>query len=322
MAYIGNVPAEKYSALTQQTFSSPTGTSFTLDQACTNSKDIALFIDNVRQNPASYSVSGTSLTTSTISSPSTMYCLFNGKTTETVNPPDASVGASQLTTNAVGNSAMADDAVGLAELSATGTPSSSNFLRGDNSWQEAGGGSLTLIANTTLSSTSSVEYASLDGDTYYQYLLVATGVAYSTAASLYLRFGDSSTINTGASYYYFYEKLYGGGGTGYSASAGANTTFIRLTEEQSTGSTDGSYTLHGSWYISGLNTTINSSTAGRTACVQGTYTNRAGSGYLNGGNSFGSELAIATRAVNRFQIYPSSGNFHSGFFTLYGIAHA
>ena len=48
MGYIGNVPAEKYSALTQQTFSSPTGTSFTLDQSCTNSKDIALFIDNLK----------------------------------------------------------------------------------------------------------------------------------------------------------------------------------------------------------------------------------------------------------------------------------
>tara|TARA_R100001086_G_scaffold213503_2_gene129444 strand:- start:1161 stop:2111 length:951 start_codon:yes stop_codon:yes gene_type:complete len=31
-----------------------------------------------------------------------------------------------------------DDAVGLAQLSATGSPSSSNFLRGDNSWAAAG----------------------------------------------------------------------------------------------------------------------------------------------------------------------------------------
>lgn len=30
---------------------------------------------------------------------------------------------------------IADDAVGIAQLSATGTPSSSTFLRGDNSWQ-------------------------------------------------------------------------------------------------------------------------------------------------------------------------------------------
>ena len=36
--------------------------------------------------------------------------------------------------NAVGNTQMADDAVGVAELSATGTASSSTYLRGDNSW--------------------------------------------------------------------------------------------------------------------------------------------------------------------------------------------
>jgi hypothetical protein len=91
MAYIGNVPAEKYIALTQQTFSSPTGTSFTLSQAVTNSVDIDLYIDNVKQDPASYSVSGTALTTSTIASPSTMYCIYNGKAMQTVNPPDDSV---------------------------------------------------------------------------------------------------------------------------------------------------------------------------------------------------------------------------------------
>ena len=38
--------------------------------------------------------------------------------------------------DAVGVSQIADDAVGLSQLSATGTASSSTFLRGDNSWAE------------------------------------------------------------------------------------------------------------------------------------------------------------------------------------------
>jgi hypothetical protein len=42
--------------------------------------------------------------------------------------------------NTVSNAKMIDDAVGVAELSATGTASSSVFLRGDNAWSEAGGG--------------------------------------------------------------------------------------------------------------------------------------------------------------------------------------
>jgi len=119
MAYIGNVPAEKYIALTQQTFSSPTGTSFTLSQAVTNSVDIDLYIDNVKQNPASYSVSGTALTTSTIASPSTMYCIFNGKAMQTVNPPDDSVGLAQLASGTDGN-IISFDASGNPVAIATG----------------------------------------------------------------------------------------------------------------------------------------------------------------------------------------------------------
>ena len=38
---------------------------------------------------------------------------------------------------------IADDTVGLAKLSATGTASSSTFLRGDNAWQEVTVGSIT-----------------------------------------------------------------------------------------------------------------------------------------------------------------------------------
>lgn len=44
--------------------------------------------------------------------------------------------------NAVTNAKIADDAVGVAELSATGTPNATTFLRGDNTWATpAGGGS-------------------------------------------------------------------------------------------------------------------------------------------------------------------------------------
>ena len=47
---------------------------------------------------------------------------------------DDAVTDAKLPANSVGNSEMKDDAVGIAELSATGTASSSTFLRGDNTW--------------------------------------------------------------------------------------------------------------------------------------------------------------------------------------------
>ena len=123
MSYVGNIPAEKYSSLTQQTFSSPTGTNFVLSQSVTNSADIALFVDNVRQDPSTYTAVGTALTTSAISSPSTMYCLYNGRTTETVSPPAGSVDSSHLVAGSVDDSHIS----GLAASKLTGTVSTSQI---------------------------------------------------------------------------------------------------------------------------------------------------------------------------------------------------
>jgi len=120
MAYIGNVPAEKYTALTRQTFSSPTGTSHTLSHSVTNSDDLLLYINNVKQDPADYTASGTNLTTPTLVSGDEMYALFYGKATETVNPPDDSVGLSQMAGGTDGN-LITFDASGNPAYVATGS---------------------------------------------------------------------------------------------------------------------------------------------------------------------------------------------------------
>ena len=49
------------------------------------------------------------------------------------------VDSDQYVDGSIDNVHLADDAVGVAELSATGTASSSTFLRGDNAWAAAGG---------------------------------------------------------------------------------------------------------------------------------------------------------------------------------------
>ena len=47
---------------------------------------------------------------------------------------DNAIDSEHYTDGSIDNAHLADDAVGIAELSATGTASSSTFLRGDNSW--------------------------------------------------------------------------------------------------------------------------------------------------------------------------------------------
>ena len=155
MPYIGNTPADKFLTLAKQSFSTSATTSYTLDSAVSSTQDIALFINNVRQSPVdAYTVSGTALTlTSATAGTDEMYCVYLGKTVGTVSPASDSVTTAMIQSNAVNNAKMADDAIGLAELSATGTPSSSNFLRGDNSWAAAGGGKVVQYA---IASDSSV----------------------------------------------------------------------------------------------------------------------------------------------------------------------
>lgn len=108
MAYIGNIPAEKYSAFQKQDFTTSATTSYVLDNPVANANELALFINFVRQEPtASYSASGTTLTlTEATSSSDDMYCVYLGKAVQTVNPPNASVGTSQLVDGAVSSSKL------------------------------------------------------------------------------------------------------------------------------------------------------------------------------------------------------------------------
>ena len=59
---------------------------------------------------------------------------------KTTSIADDAIDSDQYVNGSIDNAHLADDAVGIDELSATGTASSSTFLRGDNAWQAAGGG--------------------------------------------------------------------------------------------------------------------------------------------------------------------------------------
>jgi len=123
LAYIGNIPAESYASFETETFSVSATTNYTLSHAVTNENEIRLVINGVVQQPGSgkaYTASGTTLTlTSATVSGDSMYAVYLGRALQTVNPPNASVG--------------------LSQLSATGTKNSTTFLRGDNTFASAGG---------------------------------------------------------------------------------------------------------------------------------------------------------------------------------------
>ena len=100
MPYIGNQPAEQFTSFATQEFSTSATTSYTLDHAVTNENEIALFINNVRQQPGSgkaYTATGTTLTLSAATaSTDTMYCIFLGRALQTVVPATNSITAAMV----------------------------------------------------------------------------------------------------------------------------------------------------------------------------------------------------------------------------------
>ncbi len=96
-----------------------------------------------------------------------------------------------LAADTVGNTQMADDAVGVAELSATGTASATTYLRGDNSW----------VANPAgLSDWSESGGSLLPSNAAYGIYL---GVNTATAANLLADYEEGSwtpTVNGTATY--------------------------------------------------------------------------------------------------------------------------
>tara|TARA_Y100000114_G_scaffold156390_1_gene183446 strand:- start:1340 stop:2257 length:918 start_codon:yes stop_codon:yes gene_type:complete len=122
MPYIGKEPANSFISFEKQVFTIVNSqTAYTLDNAVTNENDIRLVINNIVQEPGSgkaYTASGTTLTLSAalVNGTDEMYCVFLGKAVQTVNPANASVGASQLAADAVTTAKIADDAVTSAKL--------------------------------------------------------------------------------------------------------------------------------------------------------------------------------------------------------------
>ena len=128
MAYIGNTPADKYQTLEKQSFTTSATTGYTLSYSVSSPQDIALFINNVRQNPnSSYTVSNTALTLSSATSSSdVMYAVFLGKSVGTVGVPVNGVGTSQIIDANITTAKIADSAVTSAKLASgllpTNTP--------------------------------------------------------------------------------------------------------------------------------------------------------------------------------------------------------
>jgi len=174
MSYIGNTSTQQSYRPTVDYFSGTgSATAFTLSRPAASVADIQVTIDNVAQNPSSaYTVSGNTITftSAPLSGTNNIYVRYTSLITDTIAPGQGTVTSAS----------MVAGAVGITQLSATGSPSASTYLRGDNSWATVSSPSAatptalgTVVGQTTVNAspyTAALGYQAASGNT------TATGV--------------------------------------------------------------------------------------------------------------------------------------------------
>jgi len=211
----------------------------------------------------------------------------------------------------IDNEHLADDAVGVAELSATGTASSSTFLRGDNAWAAAGAGGLVLINTVVASDDATIEITGLN-DTYDTYLIGLSDLhPISDGVSPRIRVGDSSGVDSGGTDYAYasYTLYSSSAGPAYLYATGAPD--IRLVESVGTTAGEGC----------GAMLTLSRGGDGTTyPMLSGVVTVIQEDGKVSGGTVIGRRNALIT--LDRVQFLFSGGNVATGRMTVWGVAHA
>tara|TARA_A100001391_G_scaffold145218_2_gene102824 strand:- start:2098 stop:3030 length:933 start_codon:yes stop_codon:yes gene_type:complete len=310
MGYIGQKPAESFTSFATQTFSTSATSSYTLDHAVTNENELALFINNVRQQPGSgnaYTATGTALTLSAnTASTDTMYAVFLGRALQTVNPPAASVGASQVADDLIsGKTALAATPADTDELliSDAGT-----LKRIDYSYIKSDPTHVLLSTTNVTSAASEVDITSNINSTYNRYMINIINLRPATNAShLRMRFFQGGSVDTGG---YDSTSAYNGSddGSGPTINREDNSDYMTLADEVGSDATE---PLNGTIYLHDpSNSTTHTRLTGFASWSRGDNVTTA----LIGGR-IGQDVA-----VDGVRFYMSSGNITSCIIKLYGIA--
>ena len=200
MPYIGNQPAEQFTSFATQEFSTSATTSYTLDHAVTNENEIALFVNNVRQQPGSgkaYTATGTALTLSAATaSTDTMYCVFLGRALQTVTPATNSITAAM-----VGN-----DLISGKDALTSAPADTDEFLISDGGVLKridaslVGSQDVVKISEVHSSSSATNVDITLDTATYDSFQLYWWSTPASDGYSVRARWIKDSTVQTGSDY--------------------------------------------------------------------------------------------------------------------------
>jgi len=314
MAYLGSPPTTSSQSLVKQDFSVSATQNYTLSQSVSSANDIALYINNVRQEPTyAYSASGTALTlTAATAGTDDMYCVYLGRAVGTINPASGSVGTNQLVNTAVTGAKINTDAISAQTELATEPADTDEFLVSDGGvlkridYSHIKGGAHTLLNSTTLSSSSDVQIQGLM--TGYSMYLVLYKIQRSTNLIPRLYFMSGSTI---LSANYHTQGVYGSGSGNAQTYPDDGQGYMNLTSTWSGNQSATETPVVGHLYIIDPNDSNDYTYAYGQNCFWS-----SSSTLVTNINSMSSSTAQAQDGI---RFYPSTGNFANGFIKLYGI---
>jgi hypothetical protein len=289
-SYLGNIPSNNFVSLKRQVITGNGGSSYTLDHSVASVNDVAIFVNNVRQDPASYSISGTALTLGgTISSSDSCYVIFLGQALQTVTPATGTV-----------TNAMLGETITVAK-GGTGVTTSADL---------ANTGNLVLLNSQTVS--TAVATVSFDNtyftDNYEYYKILFYKVLPSaTNSSLQLEYSIDNGSNFLSSAVNTMRRFSQLDAASVGTENGSGTSFTRLATNISNSASKGIqgeiifFNIRQSW-----TKWVNAHTIGQENAQM--YQWRVGS-FIN-----------STDKINNMRFFFSSGaNFTNGRFDLYGV---
>ena len=193
----------------------------------------------------------------------------------------------------------------------TGTADATTFLRGDQTYAEAGGGDMVRLNTTTVS--SSVSTLSMDtvfSSTYKIYKLFYCDVNYSTSAYMDMQFLVSGAVQNSADYNWKAAFNYGAlTASGWSEGTKNTTSGFRYTQGYYQNNADHPESGEIVFFNPNDNTMYNAIQS-HASCYDGSnWRDIYGTGYYTGGK-------ISATGI-KFTV--SSGTIDSGTYMLYGI---
>jgi hypothetical protein len=190
MSYIGNTPTSQAFAPGTDTFSG-TGsqTAFTLSRNVATVNDIQVVVNNVVQQPSSYTVSGTTLTFSPAPSSGTnnIYVRYLSTNLQTIAPQQGSVYPSSLSTQ----NALYWDTSGNVGINTT-SPTAKFQVSSPGGWSAANWGKGLYVTTTGFSSNPAIGISDASGANNWAIVNLSGSLNFYTAPAI----TDSSTAGT------------------------------------------------------------------------------------------------------------------------------